>query len=436
MIKAQLVARTFETRNSAKSILVGDMDFDINLDAKLLAGKAAGICYMPDDYLSEGINDTEKCLKRADLTAKNGHYSTWEHMSVSILFTNIPKIMSMTLNNLKYYAASEKSARYTKMEDTHPLCNNKYNKWLNKFKKLIDVSYGDILSEKEIEKKAQENARYMLSVFTPTTELYTVPYGRLMMLISYLSITANKFEDMRLFSNSSFKTNYAKACNELVDAICEALKIDRNNLPLYDKKFIKIPLFLPNNYSKTLEKTPMIKKDDYFGDTYTYTYEGSFAQLAQAQRHRTLDYTISEIRDVDTILPKFYIPKILNSKLSDEWIADLKEIYKENIIPQAYMINITEQGTVENFVLKCTERLCNQAQLEIALQTSETLMKYYSLTKSDYAKQYLKMWVRVDIRDNDMINGVRRRCDCTYNCTNPDTLCKYKISFNDNTKDI
>ena len=37
---------------------------------------------------------------------------------------------------------------------------------------------------------------------------------------------------------------------------------------------------------------------------------------------------------------------------------------------------INERGTLENFALKCSERLCGAAQLEICLQTKKTLENY------------------------------------------------------------
>ena len=54
----------------------------------------------------------------------------------------------------------------------------------------------------------------------------------------------------------------------------------------------------------------------------------------------------------------------------------LKEDY-----PQGMLVKIIERGTVEDFVLKCKERLCGCAQLEIMLQTKETLDKYIKNTE-------------------------------------------------------
>ena len=44
--------------------------------------------------------------------------------------------------------------------------------------------------------------------------------------------------------------------------------------------------------------------------------------------------------------------------------------------PQGEIVKVSEMGKYEDFVLKCKERLCSEAQLEIMLQTKENLIKY------------------------------------------------------------
>ena len=417
-MEVKLIARTYEL--DEENCPTGSPLIEI--DSQLLAGKAAGICYMPDDYLSEGINNEEKCLKRAKMTAENGHYSTWEHMSVSLLITDIPKMLAMMLNNTQYYSTSEKSGRYTKMEGVGK-DKEYYDKWLNIFKALINLQYGDILSDSEIEKKAQENARYMLSVFTPTTMIFTCPYGRLMIVFQQLLSFAN---DAKLTKKGTFYTQLQEACKDFVNKACVALKIDK--ISLRENKFRKYPLFLPNNFIEApvyyIIDTEDIDKEDYFGNTYTVNYWGSLAQLAQVQRHRTLNYSI-KLPDKENI--DFYIPKILTGRLRDKWYNDLAYLLSvEEIIPQATMVKITEQGTVENLVLKSFERMCNHAQLETALQTKEILETYYKNTESDYAKRYLLTFI-----DSQTGKAVRR-CKAHYSCTSPDTFCINNIYFNDN----
>jgi thiaminase len=96
----------------------------------------------------------------------------------------IPKILAMILNNEKVYNTSEKSARYTKM---NPSKEEKelYEKWINIYKEKISVEYPKI-DEKRVEKLAQENARYLISIFTPATIMgYTVNFCQLNYIVHW-----------------------------------------------------------------------------------------------------------------------------------------------------------------------------------------------------------------------------------------------------------
>lgn len=161
------------------------------------------------------------------------------------------------------------------------------------------------------------------------------------------------------------------------------------------------------NFSLFTEKN----REEYFGDVYCTTYEGSWAQLAQAHRHRTLNY---EVKPIDP--PRFYIPKIIekNEELKNEWLSDMEKV-KDNH-PQGELINIIERGTPEDLVLKAHERACTCAQLEIMDQTSKTIHKYVKNTKCEEIKEYLGKYSK----------GAR----CTYpgfKCTTP---CGFKEGVN------
>ena len=142
------------------------------------SGKSAGICYLPDTIETLFNEPVENTAKRANGNIKNGHHSVFGHVTYNLCFENIPKILAMILNNEKMYNTSEKSARYTKMSPS-PRENVLYLKWIDIFKKEISKKYPDF-NPKRVEKLAQENARYMISVFTPTTIMeYSVPFGQL-----------------------------------------------------------------------------------------------------------------------------------------------------------------------------------------------------------------------------------------------------------------
>lgn len=113
-------------------------------------------------------------MRIAGITSKAGHHSVFEHSHMTILIDGIPKLLAMTLNSHNNYVTSEKSARYTVMKPNTELENELYNKWLNIFMDIIPIAYPS--TKLDIGKLAQENARYMLSVYTPTSMVYTVNY--------------------------------------------------------------------------------------------------------------------------------------------------------------------------------------------------------------------------------------------------------------------
>ena len=68
------------------------------------------------------------------------------------------------------------------------------------------------------------------------------------------------------------------------------------------------------------------------------------------------------------------------------WLEDMNSL--ADLYPQGMLIQINERGTAENFILKCKERVCGCAQLEIMKQTYEILNKYIEKTKA-YQKKFI-----------------------------------------------
>ena len=330
-------------------------------DAINFSGKAAGICYLPDT-LDKLINEPEeKTEKRAKRTLGSGHHSVFNHPHYNLALEGIPKILAMILNNEKMYSTSEKSARYTKME---PSEDEKllYEKWIEIYKKLILENYKEI-DEKKAQKLAQENARYLISIFTPATVMeYTTNFGQLNYIIHFCR---NYINDET--KNTEFDKKLKKVFEEFLKEMPD-LEVEELNADFKNRKF---SLFSERK-----------NRQEEFGENYCTTYLASFAELAQAQRHRTLSYEINFLDE-----PKFYVPPIIRgTKFEKQWIEDIESL-KENF-PQGMLIKITERGTAENFVLKCTERLCGAAQLEIMEQTKDTMKKYLESTKDTNKEIY------------------------------------------------
>ena len=368
----------------------------------VFSGRTAGVCYMSSSFAELENEDREKTIKRMKLTKTNGHHSVFDHETISLYLDNVPKILAMILNNEKQYATSEKSARYTKMVLTQKE-QTIYNKWIEIFKtriikKKYNENYPQFFTASRIEKLAQENARYLISVFTPTSLVYTTTYRQFNYLIAFMESFINKP------IHTDFQSKVASVLQEFVQKL-KSLQYYDEKLSVNDKNR-HLSLFADDKPS-----------EEYFGDVYCTMYKASFAELAQAQRHRTINYKMRVLEN------EYYVPEIIKDSedLTALWIDDIKSL--GNIYPQATMLEITEMGTLDNFILKMYERKCTFAQLEINKVTIETLKKYeYSLRlkihpRAEELRAYLK--------------GSR----CTfpnYKCASP---CGFALGVNE-TRDI
>lgn len=360
-----------------------------------LCGKVAGVCYDKEGYKHLENEPIEKTNKRIDMTLNNGHHSVYDHINISLNLQNIPKILAMVLNNEHQYTTSEKSARYTPVVKEEgsiitELEENLYNKWLEIFKAKIKDQYGYIYNDSKIQKLAQENARYLVTVFMPTQMIYTTSFRQ----INYLASWMDKY---------TYKTNNndfgKKLGKNMEDFYFELLRLNILESGLMiNEKDRNISLF-----GKELNK-----KEEIFSDIYQTTYKGSFAQLAQAQRHRTLDYKIELLDEKE-----YFVPPIIkdDEQLVEEWLNDMNKV--KDFYPQGELVYINEIGKYEDFILKCKERLCSSAQLEIMQQTKATLVKYKdSLEKSNNP-----------LKDNIKLYSKGARC------TFPDYTCSNDCNF-------
>lgn len=319
------------------------------------SGKSAGICYLPETLEKLFSEIPEKTKKRAEGNIESGHHSVFGHPTYNLSLEGIPKILAMVLNNEKMYNASEKSARYTVMEPSEQE-RELYKKWIKIYQEKIIEKYPEF-DGKRVKKLAQENARYLISIFTPATVMeYTVNFGQLNYIINWAKDYIVKEPD------NEFSIKLKKVFKEFLKAIPD-LEIEGLDSKIKGRKF---SLFAQRENRK-----------EEFGENYCTTYLASFAQVAQAQRHRTISYEIALLDK-----PQYYIPPIIkNTELEKEWIKDIDSL-KENF-PQGMLVKVNERGTIENFVLKCTERLCGAAQLEIMEQTQQIMKKYLEAVKND-----------------------------------------------------
>lgn len=328
-------------------------------DAIMLSGKIAGVCYDKEGFKHLLEEPIEKTKRRVDMTLGNGHHSVYDHTFISLNLQNIPKILAMIMNNEHQYTTSEKSARYTPVvrgEDSYISEEEEilYNKWIEIYFNKIKEKYSDVYNDSKIKKLAQENARYLVTVFMPTQMIYTTSFRQINYIASWMKKYMDK-ADMSL----EFNKKLSSSMNEFISELDRLNILDERLLKNEKERSLSL-------FGKDLEKT-----EEYFGDVYSTTYKATFAELAQAQRHRTIDYQM-EILDKK----EYFIPPIIedDKSLVKEWLEDLKKVSHVN--PQGELVLVSEMGTYDNFILKCKERLCSAAQLEIMLQTKKTLEKY------------------------------------------------------------
>lgn len=328
---------------------------------------AARVCYSEKDW-----NDIRKEPPNPDLintTIKSGHHSPYEHVWLNFYMDSMPKALVMVLNNERQYVTSEKSARYTQMKQISDEQKEKYEKWMGILIPLIDKIYpasdNKDVRDKSIKKLAQENARYMTSVFTPTKMLHTINLRQL----NFFMYGFEKF----IFENqdgNEFKRRLASGMKEFLEQTKDFVIPDLRNQTDRHLNFFGDPV------------------EEHFGDVYSTNYLMSFAGLAQAHRHRTIEYHVSKEIDLGA-LNGFFIPGIisLDKKLMDEWHGDLEKISR-NDFPQAQLLSVSEMGSLKDFRSKMILRLCGHAQYEIMENTLGTANEYSK------RKPKIKDWMR------------------------------------------
>ena len=354
-------------------------------DAINLGGKMAGICYMPDNFETLNNEDINKTINRAKRAMGNVHHSVFEHSYITLYLENIPKLFAMLLNNEKVYTTSEKSARYTKME-LYGTEKELYNKWTERLEFLIKEKYGkyQYFDEKRIKKLAMENARYFTSVKTPTSMAYTVSFRQLNYLCGWLK----QFETS---TNPIYKmlSPYASEFVEIMSA-----------------RHILVPELMEDGKDREFSLIGKRVREEQFGECYSVNYKGSFAMLAQAQRHRTLHYEMMQLENKE-----YFVPMILSEfpYLVEEWLNDMKKVAE--FTPQGELVLINERGDYENLILKAKERLCTSAQLEVMRNTKETIEKIIKNTDNEF--------VKIDLENFNC----GARCTSGFKCSTP---CAFK----------
>jgi hypothetical protein len=281
------------------------------------------------------------------------------------------------------------------MEKTAPENQKRlYLKWKDIMYREIDKVYPNFDEKRKI-KLAQENARGFISVFTPTTcMVYTTSYRQWSYLLTWI-------DDLLENNSSQLILHMYQELNELKNHI---LKSGIGTYDIKDSKDRCINFLV--RQTKHHERMYSAYTENYVMDTYSIWNQMSLSCLAQAQRHRTISYYM----DWDCDSTDMYVPDILSESLTEEWRDDVTSIITE--CPQCIQVRVLEQGSIYNFILKCKERLCGRAQLEIAQDTAyklDYMRKFYN--GNNHAVQSM-----LDDTYNFSENRVKAKCELTGTC--------------------
>ena len=381
-----------------KGVYVSDGQFD-QYEALKDVGVRAALCFKETkNNVALSLDDIRKSESDAILinrglgTIFSDHTTPSEHQNITLEITGIPKILCMILNNEKQYSADERSLRYTEVEENEYITSLEkrlYDKWLAKIETIIWEKYQDFYMRlnkdnekrvrKAIHKIAQENARYMVSVFMPTAISYTVPWIQLNKILSYMqriiNNPQNELEELLVpylqeFTNLCISKNIAITKNSIYAVAMQDEEVRSKLLTVYPEieTYVgKDELIYRNNKSVDLSlfayrnKFSAINNHNQYGYSISYNNYESFACLAQEQRHRTLD---CEMSIPDTF--SAYVPAIIrdDNVLQQEWINDMNSV--QSVYPQGQLVRVNRISSLKNIIkFVAQERSCSRAQLEI-----------------------------------------------------------------------
>ena len=352
-------------------------------------GTYAGVCYMPDNFdtLAENVGAAEK---RFWGTIGLNHHSIADHYYINLIIEDAPKILAMALNNEGVYATSEKSGRYTIMKNCSEREQALYDKWLQKLPGIIQKRYPD-MDSKMVHKLAMENARYFISVFAPCT---TMVYSTNIRQLNYMYDWCHRYKSDETYFTKKVREVLMQFAKQIEPFVIKGLRSNkRETFSLFDMQN-------GNKFENVSE---------HFDYTYITRYHGSFTQLAQAHRHRTLKYTMR----FNGTSEAFFVPDILEDAEDNiEWCNDMASI--ADLIPQGTLVEIIEMGNYDDFLLKCTERLCGRAMYEIAKQTKETYGRYRYSLQSRYGVGsslcIVKKFNKKNATKGTMLAGCKEQC--------------------------
>lgn len=396
-------------------------------EAIKISGKSAGMCYCNDDFFTKLAVDNESAYSRFDRVAATHHHSIADHAQVEVVIQGASKLLAMILNNQGCYNTSEKSGRYTTMKGETEQEQKLYNKWHKIFFSKLKDAPG-VIDEKHADKLANENARYMLNIFSPIVNMcYTCSIARWTYLVQWMEEFISRWEMVEYgeFHNMTLKDDpYTFYCVKLAkefEEFCYHIRQLGLYIPeLLNRKDQSIDIFdnfedimpIPNSNKENPYNTlwPVCTNACGFDGVIVARFTASFASFAQLQRHRTSKFIMSVFDGEGNFnFNDFYVPKLIRSmNLSNQWIDDLKSLHEVNVIPTATRMMCKMVTTYDKFELMMLERCCGRAQLETMDVVSS--INWNLLFQDGMNEDDTGSWVKYCERRGLGTNGMFTKC--------------------------
>jgi hypothetical protein len=336
--------------------------------AKRFVQNHARICYTEKAWQELLDEEFQTGLMRSLIT--RGHHSPFDHFVLNFEFGGPEKALAMVFNNQGVYTTSEKSARYTRMANVSSHQMGLYDKWGGWFldtisRRFPEEKFPGLHARKKpsdkttAEKLAQENARYMTSVFTPTHMTHSVSWRQLNILYHSFGDFIEENGD----SPEPFRSRLAGAMQSFRDSP-EVQHWVIDDVQVRMKGAIPLRFIL----GRPVE-------EHFGGDIYSSNYKASFASLAQLHRHRLAVYDICG-GFAQGASNGFYVPRLVEAEGKGlDWCEDLGAVSQYDL-PQGQLLDVGERGMREHLTAKTEERECGLAQLETSRVVDGVLARY------------------------------------------------------------
>lgn len=287
------------------------------------SGKMLGLCNTEDNLKSLLYEDNAKAIRRSDIAKGEKDRRVFDHESFTLYFEELPKIVTIILDSLKTWTKSEKLSKFSDKyfsKDEELI----YNKWIDLFKNKVGKilkDNGKVTTDKMLENIAEDYALNLKSVFSPVTVAYTTTYGEFNRAIGIMEnyIAIKKSND---FDNK-------------LSAILIEFFLKMKTLPYYDKTLSKI--------NENISIFDYKEIEEYYGDVYSTKYTCSISGFCELLQNKNLTLKMSMLEN------KYYIPSIIsdNKDLCELWFSDIMTLGN---YPMATMVNISDMGTMDNYM--------------------------------------------------------------------------------------